>query len=102
MALGAPWPLRGMAVLAVFTAALQSTVLAALLTFSRSPWYSGYQSTVQAWGMTHLGDQQLAGVIMWVPGGLLYLAAGLFLFASWIRMTDRPESPGAVIASGDG
>lgn len=98
----APRSLRGLSVLAAFTAALQSTMLAALLTFSRSPWYPGYESTVQAWGLTQFEGRQLAGVIMWVPGGLLHLGAGLLLFASWIGMTVRPESSGVVTAPGDG
>ena len=75
----------GFALLAVFTAGFQSTILAALLTFSLSPWYAPYSSTAPAFGMSALADQQLAGVIMWVPGGLLYLAAGLTLFALWVR-----------------
>ena len=82
---------RGLAVLAVFTAGFQSTILAALLTFTRSPWYPPYASSAPPFGMTALEDQQLAGVIMWVPGGLLYLAAGLTLFALWVGDNREPQ-----------
>lgn len=82
---------RGLAVLGVFTAALQSTILAALLTFATTPWYSAYLGTTTAWGISALDDQQIAGVIMWVPGGLLYLAAALTLFAFWVRDSE-PEA----------
>jgi putative membrane protein len=92
MVLRAPARMRGLAVLAIFAAALQGTVLAALLTFSRSSWYPFYQATVPAWGLTPLEDQQLAGVIMWVAGGLLYLAAGLTLFASWIAASGQSNA----------
>ena len=83
---------RGVAVLVVFTAAFQSTVLSALFTFANSPWYETYLSTAEAWGLRALDDQRLAGVIMWVPGGLLYLAVGLTLFAMWIH---DPELDGS-------
>jgi cytochrome c oxidase assembly factor CtaG len=35
-------------------------------------------------GMSPLDDQQLAGLIMWVPGGALYLIAGLLLSGLWL------------------
>jgi putative membrane protein len=42
-------------------------------------------------GPRSLADQQLAGVIMWVPAGLVYLAAGLTLVLAWLRQVDREE-----------
>lgn len=78
----------GLGVLLVFALALQSTFLSVLLTFSRTPWYSAYAGTTAAWGLDPLADQQLAGVIMWVPAGFAHLAAGLGLLAAWLRQTD--------------
>lgn len=83
----------GFAFLAVFTAGFQSTILAALLTFTTSPWYPPYAKTAPAFGMSALEDQQLAGVIMWVPGGLLYLTVGLALFALWVKGSARSRVP---------
>lgn len=83
----------GFALLAVFTAGFQSTILAALLTFTASPWYPTYAGTAPAFGMSAIEDQQLAGVIMWVPGGLLYVAVGLTLFALWVRDSTSPRVP---------
>jgi putative membrane protein len=40
------------------------------------------RSTV--WGLTALDDQQLAGLLMWVPLGLPYLAAGLLLASRFV------------------
>lgn len=80
---------RGIALLLVFTAAFQGTLLAVLLTFAPTPWYPIYAGTAPAWGLSALADQQLAGAIMWVPGGLLYLAVGLTLFASWVQGQNR-------------
>lgn len=82
-------PHFGVRVMALFTVALQSTLLAALLTFARSPWYDSYRDAVRPWGLTHLADQQLAGAIMWVPGGFVYLAAALMVAHRWL-MTPEP------------
>jgi putative membrane protein len=79
---------HGTAVLYVFTTAIHTGILGALLTFSPRIWYTPYASTTQAWGLTPLEDQQLGGLIMWVPASLVYLAAGLFLFASWLKESD--------------
>ena len=73
----------------VFTLAAQGTALGALLTFSQTPWYPVYAASVAAWGLSPLEDQQLAGLIMWIPGGLVYLAAGLWLVAAWLQAAER-------------
>jgi cytochrome c oxidase assembly factor CtaG len=44
-----------------------------------------------AWGLSALEDQQLAGLVMWVPMGLIYTAAALLLAAQWIRTTSEPD-----------
>ena len=64
----------------VFVTAVHTTVLGALLTFSPSVWYPAYG--------TGLADQQLAGLIMWIPAGVVYTLAGLFLFATLLRESD--------------
>jgi putative membrane protein len=78
----------GAAVFYIFTTGVHSSILGALLTFAPSTWYPGYASTTQAWGLTPLEDQQLGGLVMWVPAGLVYLAAGLALFAKWMQSSD--------------
>lgn len=70
---------------------MQSVFLSALLTFARTPWYAGYADTTRPWGLEPLADQQLAGVIMWIPGGLVYLATALTLVVCWIRQSERLE-----------
>jgi putative membrane protein len=78
----------GLAVLYLFTTALHSGLLGALLTFSRAIWYPIYGETTAAWGLTPLEDQQLGGLIMWIPAGLAYIIAGLALFAGWLRESE--------------
>jgi putative membrane protein len=78
----------GLAVLYMFTTALHSGLLGALLTFANSVWYPAYADRTAAWGLTPLEDQQIGGLIMWIPAGLVYIAAGLALFAGWLRESE--------------
>lgn len=79
------WMGYGAAALYVFTTSLHSGLLGALLTFSRSVWYPSYIGLTNSWGLTPLEDQQLGGLIMWIPAGVLYAIAGLALIAGWLR-----------------
>jgi cytochrome c oxidase assembly factor CtaG len=79
---------NGLGILLVFAMAMQSVFLSVLLTFARTPWYSGYATTTAPWGLDPLTDQQLAGVLMWIPAGGIYLAAALALLASWLRAAE--------------
>lgn len=79
----------GAGVLYMFTTALHSSLLGVLITFSRTLWYSGYRDTTAAWGLTPLEDQQLGGLIMWIPACTVYLFAGMALFAGWLRAADE-------------
>jgi putative membrane protein len=79
----------GVAVLYVFSTGVHSSILGALLTFSPRVWYPIYSAATPAWGLTALEDQQIGGLIMWVPAGLVFLIAGLALFAKWIQQPAR-------------
>jgi putative membrane protein len=76
----------GIAVLAVFATAVHSTLLGALLTVLPTRRYAVYETT--RFGLTVLEDQQLAGLMMWVPAGIVYVGIGLLLFALWMRGGD--------------
>ena len=80
---------RGRAVLYLFVTALQTGALGALLTFAPSLWYPAYAATTGSWGLSPLDDQQLGGLIMWIPGSIAYLIAALALFAQWLRESER-------------
>jgi putative membrane protein len=81
----------GLGVLLVFAMAMQSVFLSVMLTFARTPWYSGYAATTAPWGLDPLTDQRLAGVIMWIPAGVIYLVVALALLVTWIRATERED-----------
>jgi len=82
----------GAAVLYLFTTSVHSGVLGALLTIAGSVWYPSYAGLTTSWGLTPLEDQQLGGLIMWIPAGLVYLIAGLALFAGWLREADLRDA----------
>ena len=84
---------NGFGLLLVFTMGLQSVFLSLLLTFARSPWYTGYAATTGPWGIEPLADQQLAGVLMWVPASLVHLGAALTLLVAWIQSTEHDQVP---------
>jgi putative membrane protein len=78
----------GAAVVYLFATAVHGGVLGALLTVSPRVWYAPYVTHHPA-GLTPLEDQQLAGLLMWVPAGLAFVTGALFLFAAWLRQSDR-------------
>jgi putative membrane protein len=91
---------RGAAVLSLFTTAVHTSALAALLTFSSHPWYLAYAGRTQPWGFSLLEDQQLGGLIMWIPGGIVYTAAALIVTASWLRDIERRTKTRMTLGTG--
>ena len=79
----------GGAVFYLFGTGLQTGALGALLTFAPTLWYPAYAATTGPWGLTPIEDQQLGGLIMWIPGSIPYLIAGLVMFARWLRESER-------------
>ena len=85
---------RGVALVSVFTTALHTSVLGVLLTFSTRVWYPTYADAENPWQLSALEDQQLGGLIMWVPGGMVFLVAGLVLAALWLREAEMRSARG--------
>jgi putative membrane protein len=94
-------PRRGPAMLYIFTTMAHTGALGALLTWSSVIWYPSYVGAGEAFGMAALEDQQLGGLIMWVPGGLAYLFAGLALAARWLARTPSAPAPAKSLQPGD-
>jgi putative membrane protein len=87
----------GFAVLYLFAAALQGSALGALLTLAPVPLYPLQAAGSAPWGLAPLADQQLAGLIMWIPADLVYLGTAGTLFMRWLvsleRTSPRRELP---------
>jgi putative membrane protein len=76
-------------VMSAFGLMIASGLLGALMTFSRTPWYDDHAEMTLLWGMTALADQQLAGVIMWIPMGMVYVITAAILLGRWINAVDQ-------------
>lgn len=74
-------------ILLLVVAIIQNTILGALLTFSSRVLYD-YPNVKLSFGLTRLDDQQLGGLIMWVPGGMMYIVTLAFVFFFWIKSTN--------------
>jgi putative membrane protein len=81
----------GAALFALVATIGQMGLLAALMVFAPRPLYAVHFASTAAWGMNPLADQQLAGLLMWVPASLPYLGVGLWL--AWSSL--RPVEPTA-------
>jgi cytochrome c oxidase assembly factor CtaG len=84
----------GFSVAFVFLTAMHSSVLGALLTFAPSVLYPVYEGPGARWQVDPLADQQLAGLIMWIPFGVLFVAFGLGLFSAWLGESERRVARG--------
>jgi len=82
-----PGPARRRAppsIASLFVTTLTTGALGALLTFSGTPWYAE-TGVVPLFGLTPLEDQQLGGLLMWIPGGTVYVVIALALGARALR-----------------
>jgi putative membrane protein len=76
----------------VSTNAMLGGLPGALMILASRPLYPMHAQGVAEWHMTLIQDQQLAGLIMWIPAGLVYLAATCFVFLKWLEHSDRPAA----------
>jgi putative membrane protein len=81
----------GVAFVYVFTTALHTSILGALMTFTQRIWYPIYDGRTLAWNLSPLEDQQLGGLIMWIPSGIVFLIVGLAMFAAWLGESERRQ-----------
>jgi putative membrane protein len=82
----------GVQVLYLFFQSLPPTILGAIIALAEIPIYPTYWQAPRVSGLGPLEDQQLAGLIMWIPGALIYFVALSVVFFLWL---ERRESTGA-------
>jgi putative membrane protein len=87
----------GVAVGHLFVTMLHTSVLGALMALAPRVLYQVQTADALSWGLTPLEDQQLAGVMMWVPAGTVYAGAALAFAALWISQSDKPIASGRAI-----
>ena len=75
-------------VLYLFTTSLHTMALGVLMALSPRVWYKVYVGRTEGWGLSPLEDQQLAGLIMWMPGCIVYAVVAAALFARWLDQAE--------------
>src|ERR1700710_115472 len=80
---------RGVAAWHLFLTMLHTSILGALMALSPRVLYIAQTRVSEAWGLTPLEDQQLAGMVMWIPAGTIYAGAALTLLALWISTSHK-------------
>ena len=87
------WPLWSLPFY-LLAADLLNTALSAILTFSEHVLYPTYLSAPRLFGTTALSDQSCAGVIMWVPGSLVFLIPAALIAVQYLSPANplvRPQ-----------
>jgi len=69
---------------AILATMVSMGLLGALITFAGRPLYAPHFASALTWGVSPLADQQLAGITMWAPGSIAYLAAALWIGWRWM------------------
>ncbi len=76
-------PVTAMA--AILATTVSMGLLGALITFAGQPLYAPHFASTLSWGVSPLHDQQLAGITMWAPGSIAYLAAAMWIGWHWLH-----------------
>jgi cytochrome c oxidase assembly factor CtaG len=80
---------KGAAAWHLFVTMVHTSILGALITVAPRVVYVTQTQAAPDWGLTPLEDQQLAGIVMWVPGGIIYAGVALAMLAAWISASGR-------------
>jgi putative membrane protein len=84
-------PQPAASILALLATVVQMGMLGALLTFQADALYQTHALTTQPFGLSPLEDQQLAGLIMWVPAAAPYLIVALARLFVILKPSGAPE-----------
>jgi cytochrome c oxidase assembly factor CtaG len=63
--------------------------LGVVLAFAGTVFYTYYNDVPRVWNISTLDDQRIGGIIMWIPGSMMYLIAGLILVARLLSVEER-------------
>ncbi|MDQ6886740.1 MAG: cytochrome c oxidase assembly protein [Gemmatimonadota bacterium] len=84
----APYPQQ---MLYTFLLTLPMSLVSIAITYAGSVIYPAYASAPRISGLTPLEDQQLGGLIMWIPGGLIFLGVLTIVFFRWVAQAEEEE-----------
>jgi putative membrane protein len=75
----------------LFLLGIPMSIVGAMITLADTPLYPFYAAAPRVWGLSPLQDQQIGGLIMWVPGGLVFWAAMTVVWFRWASREERGE-----------
>ena len=82
----------GVRVLYLGLIVLPNTILGAVITFSRSIIYTGYQDVYQPFDMSLLTDQQIGGLMLWVPGDMMSILVAGIVMIMWYEREEAANN----------
>ena len=82
----------GVRVLYLGLIVLPNTILGAVITFSKSVVYSGYEGVYQPFEMSIMTDQQIGGLLLWVPGDMMSILVAGIVMIKWYEKEEK-ENP---------
>ncbi|HEU4324831.1 MAG TPA: cytochrome c oxidase assembly protein [Roseiflexaceae bacterium] len=83
----------GMQILYLFLQSIPPTILGAVITFAEGVIYPTYASAPRVWDVTALDDQRIAGLLMWIPGSLVYFGVLTVIFFRWFNANEDSPVP---------
>jgi cytochrome c oxidase assembly factor CtaG len=90
------YPRRGgylLSAACLFATSLVEGALGALMALSVSPWYAAYAAMdLSGIGLDPATDQQLAGLLMWIPGGVVHGGAALALLYAALKASEPSDA----------
>lgn len=91
-------PMLGTRLAMFVVAALGNILLGAFLTLKTVPLYSAYLELGHMWSVSELTDEQTGGIIMWIPGTMMFALSAMWIIYSFgreeTRITDRRQRTG--------
>jgi putative membrane protein len=70
----------------VFLLMLPMTAVSIFITYADTVLYPFYATVPRIWGITALQDQRIGGLIMWIPGGFIFIAVLSVIFFKWVAL----------------
>ena len=89
----------GLGAAQLFLTMVHTGLLGALLTLSPRVLYPLQSEHAALWGLRPIEDQQLAGLVMWVPAGVVYLGAALAMIGLWLARSSATAFRGGELAA---
>ena len=80
-------------ILYLFVLPTITAILGAIITFADGVLYEWYAEAPRIWHISAHSDQQLGGIIMWVPGGLVFLLTLIVVFLVWAGHEESDAHP---------